>query len=198
VRKLSLATLLRSFTERNLLLLLLLVSVGVNVSLALKVRQDQAALSQKPFPTGNIAPALSLRGVRAADESLSFGHGKLPVLLYWFSPTCGWCEANLSNFKALASQASNKYRFVPVSMASVTDLDSYARERKLGFPVYRISSSAAKQYRFQGTPDTLLVTARGSFVRRWPGAYSPSRLTEIEKALSVELPGVAKQASNRK
>jgi hypothetical protein len=129
---------------------------------------------------------------------LTFDHGDLPVLLYWFSPRCSWCEVNFANFQGLAAQSVGRYKFVPISTASLTDLHAYVNSKGIQYPVYNISTGAANDYRLQGTPDTLLLSPRGVMIRHWPGAYMPSRLTEVESVLAINLPGFARTVTGTK
>lgn len=135
-----------------------------------------------------------IHSARGGDEVLSFDRNNstaLPVVLYWFSPECGWCEANFANFQALAAQSAGKYRLIPVSSASLGDLGSYERRHGLRIPLYHVSADSSRQYRFRGTPETVLLSAKGSLVKRWNGAYSPHTLADVESALGVNLPGMA-------
>ena len=121
---------------------------------------------------------------------LTYSEETLPVLLYWFQPSCGWCEANLLNVKALDRQARGKYKFVAISSASPDEIAEYARRKGVTFPMYSVHPEAAKLYRLNGTPASVLISRRGNLVKRWDGAYTPSMLTDIERTLSVVLPGL--------
>jgi hypothetical protein len=169
--------------------------VAVNAVLAVQLSRAREALRPSPFLSGDTAPVLEIRSV-AGSERLRFNKERLPVILYWFSPTCSWCELNLANFRALAHQAPGRYRLVPVSAADPPALAEYARERDLDGPLFTISPEAARQYRLAGTPDTVLIAPDGAFVRRWSGAYSPNMLDEIETLLRVKLPGLPEPAGH--
>lgn len=45
-------------------------------------------------------------------------------------------------------------------------------------------------YKFGGTPQTLVVSADGHVIKNWTGAYSGSLKTEIEGFFQIELPGL--------
>src|SRR5262249_6626125 len=124
-----------------------------------------------------------------ADLKLEYIDDKLPTLLYWFSPTCGWCKVNLPNFEALAAQAQGRYRFVPVSTASTTELTAYSSSKLIRFPLYSITPTSKRQYRLLGTPTTLLISPRGVVTKKWIGAYNPKEVVDLERTLSVKLPG---------
>jgi len=114
-------------------LLLLVVSVAMNVVLGHQLSLLRESASLRPFLNGSQAPDINLQGTDGENPHLAFGQGKTPVLFYWFSPSCSWCEANLANFKALSSQAQGKYRFVAVSSAPLTELKAYQERYDLTF-----------------------------------------------------------------
>jgi len=168
---------------------LLLASVLLNVGLSLKVRQLRGELRPTSFVGGAIAPTADLGGVNGGKIHLAFPQYR-PVLLYWFSPACGWCQTNLPNLKALAAQSNGRYTLLPVSSADKVDILRYVQREKVQFPVYTIDAAVAKQYRLDGTPATLLLSPSGTLEKRWTGAYSPSSLEDIERTLTVRLPGI--------
>jgi peroxiredoxin len=170
---------------------LLVASVAVNVGLAIQLDRIRAGAEPKPFLSGNTAPPLKLHSQNEGKEVvLTYSAETLPVLLYWFQPTCGWCEANFLNVKALDRQARGKYKFVAISSASPDELAEYARRKGVTFPMYSVHPQAAKLYRLNGTPASVLISRSGNLVKRWDGAYTPSMLTDIERTLSVVLPGL--------
>lgn len=184
----------RSFLVREVTLVLLVVSVAMNLILARQLNRAQAALAPTPFQTGHVAPVIRLLSERGNAVDLDYGKGTLPTLLYWLSPSCGWCEVNIANFRALAAQAPGRYRFVAMSSSSPGELAIYAQRHRIDFPIYTIRAEAARLYRLGGTPASVLISAQGTFVKRWDGAYTPSKLNEIESTLSVKLPGVVAKA----
>lgn len=170
--------------------LLLATSASVNILLAVELYRARVALEPPPFAQGRTAPAITLRNSQGRTEVVNFAQGDLPVLFYWFSPECSWCEVNVSNFLALAKQAEHRYRFIPVSRSSPRELAAYSERITPGVRLYSITSESVKSYRSSGTPETLLVSARGEFIKRWIGAYPPSALEDIEKTLRITLPGL--------
>lgn len=188
----------RVLTGSWMALICLLVSVTVNVLLTVQLQRVRAASRPRPpaVPAGVLAPVV-LTAHTGARSVLGYGGGKVPVLFYWFSPSCGWCGRNLPNFEALAAQSGGKYRFVPVSTASAGDLAAYAQAHHLDFPLYSVSPDSAAQYGFRGTPTTLLVSPQGVAIEHWVGAYTGRALVNLEKVLGVNLPGVARSEMHR-
>ena len=120
-----------------------------------------------------------------------------PTILYWFSPTCAWCEKNAKNFEALAEQAGVRYRFVPVSVAPPADLAAYAKRRGITVPLYSIDRQTAKSYGFFGTPTTMRLSPTGKVLNVWSGAYDTVRVKQLEQAAGVHLAGPIEVSKRR-
>ncbi len=174
----------------------LVVALSISVALSVQLRRARLALEPTPFLDGNVAPTIELVSDRGAVAKLQYG-GDLPIFLYWFSPSCSWCELNLPNFQALATQSSGKYRFYAVSTFSSTELRSYSEKFRLSIPLYNISAETARRYRLGATPTSVLISSKGTLIRRWVGAYSPGVLTSIESTLAVSMPGLSQPGPER-
>lgn len=174
----------------HLLLAMLSLSVALNVGLAVTLNRARTALEPPAFASGNTAPAMRLQSETGTLTTVAYGLNDLPTLLYWFRPSCSWCEANLDNFAALAAQAPGRYRFLALSSASPLELSEYARRHNITFPLFSIDETTAAQYRLTGTPTCLFIAGDGTLTKRWLGAFAPSALQQIEKTLRVELPGI--------
>ena len=172
------------------LIAMLSMSVALNVGLAVTLNRARTALEPPAFASGNRAPVLRIQSETGATTTIAYEANALPTLLYWFRPSCSWCEANFDNFAALAAQAPGRYRFLAISSASPIELSEYARRHNINFPLFSIDDATAAQYRLTGTPTCLLITGNGALAKRWLGAFAPSTLQQIEKTLAVELPGI--------
>lgn len=171
--------------EKHALLLLLIISIGVNIALAHRLDRFRTPVRPRPF---DIASPLEVTDSGGKTSTLTYD-STLPTVLYWFSPTCGWCEKNFQNFESLANQANGRYRFVPVSSAPPAKLAEYASRHGITTTLYSISVSSARSYGFRGTPTSTIVSPRGKLVRSWSGAYVPVTFKEIQRALLVRLAG---------
>jgi hypothetical protein len=189
------STLIRSNTPFKLALICLAISVSVNAVTAFQLSHVRGQPRATGAAVGEQVPRLTLVSNRAEHVEIQFSKEQLPTLFYWFSPTCGWCELNLPNFEALAAQANGRYRFLPVADASPADLAVYAEKYSLTFPLYSMSGVQSQRYHFRGTPSSLLVSANGTVLHDWYGAYRASTLVEVEKTLGVNLPGMAANPS---
>jgi len=115
------------------------------------------------------------------------------VVVYVFSPECGWCKRNAASIEKLARAVAGKYRFVAVSLAPVSPAQ-YEEARKLGFPVItELPAEIAAAYRFQSTPETVVISPQSRVVKVWLGAYLGETRKEVEKFFSVSLPDLGAQ-----
>src|ERR1700682_6052509 len=186
----------RSWVRAHFLLAMLSASVALNLGLAIQLNHARAALNPPSFLSGSLTPTIQLHREGGNETKLIYGQGTLPTLLCWFSPSCGWCEANFENFTALATQASDRYRFVAVSSATPLEIGEYSSRHHVNFPLYSIDEKTANEYRLSGTPATLLISPKGVLIKKWVGAFSPSLLVDIERVLHLKLPGLPSQASS--
>jgi hypothetical protein len=178
----------------TLAVVFLFISVMVNVILTYQLRRGRSEIQSPVFSAGERASAIALVATDGSHSTYEFGNAALPTLIYWFRPTCSWCEANLPNSEALAQQAEGRYRFLAVSDASPAELARYARSHHLGYPLFTMAPVSVARYHFRGTPASLLVSARGLTVKGWAGAYVPGVLVGLERTLGIKLPGMSTAA----
>jgi hypothetical protein len=166
----------------------LLASVTLNVVQASRIREYLGAREAQPRP-GTIAPPLVVKSL--AGQSVEVTFGEQPTILYYFSPSCGWCERNWLNIKTLIAGTEGRYRFIGLSTTG--DITAYLAKRGLSFEVYTgLSLEAARAYHFGGTPHTVVVRADGRVERAWAGAFASVQQLEVERAFGIVLPGVQK------
>jgi len=172
------------------LVVLLALSVGANLMLTFRLTHNGGQqLTEGRGLTGNMAP-LRLMSTRGQVIDIVYRTGELQALFYFFSPECPWCETNQANFEALIAESPRKYRFYAISSAPLGELRAYAQRKQIDVPLYHILPESVSAYGFVGTPSTLLVSPTGSVLARWEGAYNPSTTLEMERMLSVHLPGL--------
>lgn len=166
---------------------LLAVSAMMNVAQAHRLRGVMG--SEKP----SVLLGKAVRPVLALDQNgrptvIRFDRN-VPTVLYFFSPTCGWCERNWENVRAVAEQAEGRYRVVGI--AAETSLGDFAAKRHLSFEVYGgVSEEARNAMALSGTPRTIVVSAQGLITHDWTGAFSGSVALAVEGLFGLELPGL--------
>jgi hypothetical protein len=167
----------------------LAVSAGLNVLQGQRIR----ALSewQQPATTAMGRQAIAIGGysLDGAAVNVEF-RGAVPTVIYYFSPTCGWCERNWTNVKALSGSANGRYRVIAVT--SARGLRAYVDSRHLEVDVIEgMSENTRRSFAFGGPPHTLVVSPEGLVTHEWRGAYTPRMERQIEELFGILLPGVA-------
>jgi hypothetical protein len=96
----------------------------------------------------------------------------------------------------MLDQTKGRYRFIGVSPVPVTD--EFMNERRLDFDVVTgIDAEVTTQYRFSGTPQTLLISNERRVLQTWAGAYSGVQKQEIESYFGLQLPGLSAARQSR-
>jgi hypothetical protein len=172
---------------------LLIGSAGLNVMQARRIGILQSIVSQMKgefqLAVGAHVPALQVRTLDGRLVEVGFDAVPTPTVVYYFSPTCGWCARNLNNIKSL-SDAARGFRFIGVS-ATDKGLNDYLKTTELVFPVYiNPSTDSNPQFKFSGTPGTLVISRDGVVLKNWPGAYTGDDEKDVEHYFGVALPGL--------
>lgn len=172
--------------------LLLLVA---NIALIHQNSQLKARLALPPpqLEAAHGAQMPDLRGFDPAGKPVELLYGKDPrkVLLLVYSPTCPFCDQNWPKWQAmLASLDHSAVRAVAVDVTSSSDEVFIQRHQLAGIPVFeKVDPQATVNYRFQLTPQTILVDPAGKIEKVWSGVLNDSTLTEIQ-----QLSGASKTA----
>jgi peroxiredoxin len=178
-----------------LLLALLAVSLAGNVTLGylwLKSNQTVAPGAQSARNTpeiGSTIDELSLLRLDGQVETIRFDGGGSSTLIYVFTPSCKWCERNLSNLRALSTAArENGIRFIGVSLDPA--VQPYVERNQLDFPIYVAPVETARRYGLGATPETFVFENDGTVLKHWRGAYAGPTLKEVEQWIGRTLPGL--------
>lgn len=174
-------------------LALLALSVTVNVAQAHRLRD----VIRPPRP--NMLLGRAVRPIPVIDRDgkaavVRFDR-HVPTVLYYFSPSCGWCEKNWDNVRLLASQADGRYRVV--GLAAETSLGDFVERQHLAFEVYGgVSTEAREALGLSGTPRTIVVSAQGLITHDWTGAFSGAVAFAVEDVFGLTLPGLRPSAAS--
>ena len=141
-----------------ILALLLVCSLGINMLLARRVSKLTTLVSrmksESRLVAGDKVPAITARDPEGRTAVLDYAGTDLPTVLFVITPKCGWCTKNIMNMRTLAASASDRYRFVGLSLESDKLVD-YVTRNQLEFPVYTdLPLVPMKQYKLGGTPQT--------------------------------------------
>jgi peroxiredoxin len=174
---------------------LLALSLVLNVGFAVTLSTYRARISAERLASA-LKEGMSVQDLQGKDEqgnkvAKAFSEVSVPTVLYVVSPTCTWCARNAENVKFLAGHASDKFRFVGVSL-SRGDLREYSSRAGYPFPLLNeIEPGVLKSYRPHGTPQTIVVAPDGKVLKSWEGAYAGSLQKEVEEWFHVSLPGLS-------
>ncbi len=128
-----------------------------------------------------------LRGVDASGKAATVVvTGQRRTVLLVFSPTCGYCEKNWPKWHALLGRIGRGANVALVNLGA--DLpDSYlAQHQATGHQLLtRLEPSSRNEYRFNLTPQTILVGAGGVIEKVWTGALEEAAIREIQAALQT-------------
>jgi peroxiredoxin len=159
------------------------------------IQADRLRAFANPSAQPAIGTSMPVLHVTSLDgHPVEIAYREQPVILYYFSPTCPWCERNWINIKAVLAATQGRYRFV--GLTSATNAGPFLRQRGLTFEVYTgISPDAERVYHLGGTPHTVVVSTDGRVLHAWAGVYSGSQQAEVEQAFGATLPGLSPRSS---
>jgi len=187
-------------TDR-VLMVALAASLLANVGLTFMWRQSRGASSslsksrfdERTLPhVGARLDELHLLGLSGEKPDLNRGVDAPPTVAYVLSPTCRWCELNRPDIDSLATQMRGRYRFIGVSTTS-KGLADYVAQKAPPFPIYYVDpSSPHPSFQLSATPETLVFSPGGAFVRGWNGAYLDDTKASILSFFGVALPDISK------
>lgn len=173
----------------SIALMLLAISAGINVLQAQRIRALVSPVPGTPAAIGRMA--LPVQGYSRFGEKreFTFKRGR-PTVLYFFSPTCVWCERNWPNIQSLVSSSAGRYDVVLVSASR--ELDEYLRSRNLTVDVLEgISENSRQHFGLSATPQTVVVSPEGIISHVWSGAYTARPKRQLEELFAISLPGLA-------
>lgn len=181
---------------RTILILggLLIFSLAINLLLARRVaglkRTISVIKSESRLALGDTLPPIVAKDPHGRTAILDYSETERPTVVFIITPTCGWCTKNVMNMRALVENAGNRYRFVGLSLSSDKLLD-YVKDNKLEFPIYTdLPILTMREYKFGGTPQTIVVSPQGQVTRIWSGAFAEDLQREVEDYFGVKLPGI--------
>jgi hypothetical protein len=176
------------------------VLLAANIALIHQNNQLKTRLALPPpeLEAARGAQMPDLRGFDLAGKPVEVLYGKDPrkVLVLVYSPTCPFCDQNWPKWQAMITSLDpSVVRTVAVDVSSSSSEAFLQQHQLAGLPVFeKVDPQATVNYRFQLTPQTILVDPAGKIERVWTGVLNDSALTEIK-----QLSGASKTAlSTRK
>jgi peroxiredoxin len=163
------------------------VLLAVNIALIHQNSQLKAQLSQPPpaleLTTGTQMP--DLRGFDPDGKPVEVLYGKDPrkVLVLVFSPTCPFCEQNWPKWdQVISSLDRSVVRPVGVDVTSTSQAPFLSQHQLTGLPIFeKIEPHVMLNYRFQLTPQTILLDPAGKVEKVWTGVMTDSAVADLKQ-----------------
>lgn len=182
----------KSILRLAALLLIMAALLSSNLLLAKKNRALDRQLMRKGqqyLGVGDHVPTLRGLGLEDGIKTVSYGQEGKDTLIFVFSPACGWCKINLPNWQAIVDQASGRYRVVALSILREGTAEYVAKHGlSKASVIVEPEPRDLLAYRFQLTPQTILVDSSGTVKRNWLGAFASEERRDVESTLGVRLP----------
>ncbi|MBZ5508732.1 MAG: redoxin domain-containing protein [Acidobacteriia bacterium] len=166
------------------------VLLAANIALIRQNRQLKAQLSLPP-PTLEAAAGTQMPDLRGFDpdgKPVEVLYGKDPrkVLVLVFSPTCAFCEQNWPKWEQVISSLDRSVvRPVGVDVTSTSTAPFLSQHQLTGLPVFlKVDPQAVVNYRFQLTPQTILVDRAGKVEKVWTGVLNDSAVADLKQRLA--------------
>jgi hypothetical protein len=164
-----------------------LLLLAANIALIHQNSQLKARLAAPPpqLEAAQGAQMPDLRGFDLAGKPLEILYGKDPrkVLVLVYSPTCAFCKQNWPKWQAMITSLDpSAVRTVAVDVTSSSSEIFIQQHQLAGLPVFqKVDPQATVDYRFQLTPQTILVDPTGKVEKVWTGVLNDSTLSEIKR-----------------
>jgi peroxiredoxin len=179
---------------------LLAVSITINVLEARYIGTllDTSDLghAQGGLSVGVSVPPLEVHDSPGKVVTLKYGDSSKPTLIYVFRPSCVWCQRNSDVLNSFTDRVSDRYRVIGISL-SEEGLPDFVAAHGIGFPVYSsLSTSTINAYRLGTTPETIVISPRGTVLGSWNGAYTGGTKKAVEKFFGMSIPDLRLSGSS--
>jgi peroxiredoxin len=149
------------------------------------LRRAQRELTERadlPY-VGMFVPAVTARSVDGS--TLTLGTPEDAQILYFFTPTCPFCQASIPAVVALAERARG-IDLVGVGTGKTDELRDHARASGFEFPVVELADDRARAlYRSRDVPLVLVVDRGGRVRYQHIGELAAHHVDEILAAAAI-------------
>jgi peroxiredoxin len=165
------------------------VLLAANIAL---IHQNNQLKSQLSLPPPALEAAAGtqmpdLRGFDPDGKPVEVEYGKDPrkVLVLVFSPTCPFCDQNWPKWEQVISSADRSVvRPVGVDVTSTAKAPFLSQHQLTGLPVLeRVDPRVMVNYRFQLTPQTILLDPAGKVEKVWTGVMTDSAVSDLKQRI---------------
>lgn len=177
-----------------------IVLLAMNVALLRQNRQLKAQISLPPpaleLPAGTSVPDLKGYDLSGRPVELAYGKDVRKVLVLVYSPTCSFCTKNWPMWQDLLS-GLNRGAVRPVAVdVTNSSTPAFLIEHRLNdLPVMtQVDPTARIRYRFQLTPQTILVDDTGKVEKVWSGVLDNAAVQELRQRTGSNAPASARSS----
>jgi hypothetical protein len=169
-------------------------SLCLNAALTARMmRQQEIIEGLTPRPVLEIGDEIGvIDGAYLSGDSTAIVPTAAPngVVLYVYAATCGWCERNGDNMRAVFDAARSRGQKVYALALVADDAAEFLAKHGVAAEIVVPAPDARSKYGFGGTPQTLVVGSDGKVIRNWRGAMVESTKSDVEEFFGVRLPGL--------
>jgi peroxiredoxin len=166
------------------------VLLAANIALLRQNRQLKAQIAL-PSPTLEAAVGAQMPDLKGFDPEgkpveVHYGQDPRKVLVLVFSPTCPFCDQNWPKWEQVISSLDRSaIRPVAVDVTSTTAPPFVSQHQLTTLPVFlKVDPTATVTYRFQLTPQTILVDPSGKVEKVWTGVLNDSAMADMRQRMS--------------
>jgi peroxiredoxin len=167
------------------------VLLAANIALIHQNSQLKARLALPPpqMEASQGAQVPDLKGFDPDGKPVEvlYGRDSRKVLVLVFSPTCPFCDQNWPKWQQVISSLDRSaVRPVLVDVTSTTTAGFVSQHQLSSLPIIlKADPQATVNYRFQLTPQTILVGSGGKVEKVWTGVLNDSALAEIKQLVGT-------------
>lgn len=166
-----------------------IVLLAANIALIHQNNQLKAQLAL-PSPTLEAAAGAQMPDLKGFDpegKPVEVDYGKDPrkVLVLVFSPTCPFCDQNWPTWEQVISSLDRSVvRPVAVDITSTAKAPFFSQHQLTELPILeKVDPRVMVNYRFQLTPQTILVDHMGKVEKVWSGVLNNSAVADLKQRL---------------
>jgi peroxiredoxin len=134
-----------------------------------------------------VVPSFTAQDINGNDVSVRYAPGEPHTVIFWFGPTCDYCEKNVDFWKRISSEySSDRIRFVGMFAGNPGEAKEYVARHALEFPVVCADNSfIVDSYQGHVLPQTVLINPNGTIRDVWPGVVEEDREAAIVAVLET-------------
>lgn len=146
---------------------------------------ESSAKNKMTVPTvGDKAPDLNVSDISTGEEKKLEDLLDKPIILNFFSTSCGPCRAEMPDLNKIYSEYGEKVNIVVITAGeSKESIDEFKSELDLNMPIYLDdeSNSTNVAYFIRFVPTTYLINQEGIIEKIVPGMMNYSQMEKLVK-----------------